>query len=392
MFDKLFDLDGLVPHGFCLMWRDELFWSLATADTIISLSYFSISAAIALYLIKRQDVHLRWVAVAFALFILLCASSHATDVWTLWSPDYGIQVLVKAATAAVSVFTAIALWPLLPKALALPSAAQMEAVNSALRRENDDRKRAEASLRATEAELRAANKELESFAYAVSHDLRAPLRAMTGFSEALIEDFGSQLKPDAQGYLEQIGDAGRHMGELIDGILHLSRATRGQLQRAWIDLSALAEKVRRELEQSEPDRRMTWSIEKGLGVWGDRRMIEVVVRNLLSNAWKYSAGATEPSIRVHAEDKRGQRFFSVTDNGAGFDMAYAEKLFQPFQRLHRSDEFPGIGIGLSTVYRIIQRHGGLIVAQGAVGKGATFQFFLPGRTDGGITDPDDDEN
>ena len=101
MFDKLFDLDGLVPHGFCLMWRDELFWSLATADTIISLSYFSISAAIALYLIKRQDVHLRWVAVAFALFILLCASSHATDVWTLWSPDYGIQVLVKAATAAV---------------------------------------------------------------------------------------------------------------------------------------------------------------------------------------------------------------------------------------------------------------------------------------------------
>jgi signal transduction histidine kinase len=392
MFDKLFDLDGLVPHGFCLMWRDELFWSLAISDAVISLSYLSISTAMALYLIKRKDIYLRWVAVAFALFILLCAASHATDVWTLWSPDYGYQVVVKAATAVVSVFTAVALWPLFPHALSLPSAAQMAAVNSALRQENEDRKRAEAALKTTEMELRAANKELESFAYAVSHDLRAPLRAMTGFSEALIEDFGSQLDPGAQDYLREIAHAGRHMAELIDGLLQLSRATRGSLTRQRINLSSLADGIRLELEQGEPDRRVIWAIEGGLSLWGDPRMIEIVVRNLLENAWKYTATTGEPSIRVFAEERNGRRFLCISDNGAGFDMAYAGKLFQPFQRLHRHDEFPGIGIGLSTVFRIVQRHGGVILADGAVGKGATFRFSLPEQNEGGLDHETGGEN
>jgi signal transduction histidine kinase len=200
---------------------------------------------------------------------------------------------------------------------------------------------------------------------------------MTGFSEALIEDFGPQLSDEAQSYLGEIADAGRHMAELIDGLLHLSRATRGELKRESIDLSALANDIRRELEQGEVKRTMTWSIESGLGGWGDRRMIEVVLRNLLANAWKYSVGAASPTIRVYGEDRDGQRFFCVSDNGAGFDMGHAGKLFQPFQRLHRQDEFPGIGIGLSTVYRIVQRHGGVIFAEGIVGKGATFGFSLP---------------
>jgi signal transduction histidine kinase len=384
MFDKLFDPEGLIPHGFCLLWRDELFWSLAVSDAVIALAYISISAAIILYLVKRKDMYLRRVAVAFALFILLCAASHATDVWTLWSPDYGVQAVVKAATAAVSVFTAVLLWPLFPHALSLPSAAQMAAVNAALRQENEVRKRAESSLLATEAELRSANKELESFAYAVSHDLRAPLRAMTGFSTALIEDFGGQLDDTAQGYLAEIAEAGRHMGELIEGILQLSRVTRAPLQRQPVDLSALAETIRHELEQSEPGRPTTWSIEEGLTVWGDRRLIEVAIRNLLANAWKYSKTAAAPHIRVYHEEREGWRFFCVSDNGAGFDMAHADKLFQPFQRLHRQDEFPGIGIGLSTVQRIVQRHGGAILAEASVGRGATFRFFVPGPIDGGM--------
>ncbi len=384
MFEKLLDPEGLIPHGFCLLWRNDLFWSLAVSDAAITLSYVSISAAIGLYLIKRRDMYLRRVAVAFAFFILLCGTSHATDVWTLWSPDYGAQALVKMATAMVSVATALLLWPLFPHALALPSAAQMSLANAALRRENEDRKRIEASLRATEAELRAANKELESFAYAVSHDLRAPLRAMTGFSDALIEDFGDQLSETAQSYLREISHAGQHMGDLIDGILQLSRATRGQLQREPIDLSALARKLGGELENDDPDRRMAWSIEDGLTVRGDRRMIEIVLRNLLANAWKYSAGAAAPCIRLYGEERDGRRFVCISDNGAGFDMAHAGKLFQPFQRLHRHDEFPGIGIGLSTVQRIVQRHGGIIAAEGAVGRGATFRFFLPGTVDGGM--------
>jgi signal transduction histidine kinase len=391
MFEKLFDPEGLVPHGFCLMWRDELFWSLAASDSLIALSYISISLVITLYLIKRKDMYLRGVGVAFALFILLCASSHISDIWTLWSPDYGFQVVVKAATAAVSVGTAVLLWPLLPRALIAPSTAQMAATNVALSRENDERKRAEASLRRTEAELRAANKELESFAYAVSHDLRAPLRAMTGFSNALIEDYGDRLEGESRTYLEEIGQAGKNMGELIDGLLQLSRATRGQLQREPIDLSALAAAIRHELETDEPNRQVAWSIADGLSVWGDRRMIDVAFRNLLANAWKYTAGTRSPLIRLYREERENRTFIVVDDNGAGFDMAHAGKLFQPFQRLHRHDEFPGIGIGLSTVQRIIHRHGGIITAEASVGRGAAFRFFLPEAIDGGMDHEDDDE-
>ncbi len=227
------------------------------------------------------------------------------------------------------------------------------------------------------AELTAANRELDAFAYAVTHDLRAPLRALSGFSRALEEDYGSQLTGEAQEFLDEIGSASRKMGELIDGILALSRSTRGGLQRETIDLSAMAERIREELVQADPARRVNWQIDAGLLAHGDARMLEVALRNLLGNAWKYSAAAAEPVIRVYAEEREGGRRFCIADNGAGFDMAHADKLFMPFQRLHRQDEFPGIGIGLATVQRIIQRHGGELDAAAVAGRGATFRFTLP---------------
>jgi len=371
---SLFDVSDLVPHGTCLAWREDLFWSLALSDATISLSYLSISVAIGVYLVKRSDMYLRGVAVAFAAFILLCASSHFTDLWTLWTPDYGIQVVVKVLTAAASLTTAVLLWPLLPRALAMPTTAKLEAANRALEGEIEERRQVEASLRATAAELRAANTELDSFAYAVSHDLRAPLRAMTGFSEALKEDYGANLSAEAAAYLDEISHAGRHMGQLIDGLLQLSRATRGPLAREEVDVSALAADILRELRQNEPGRRVTCDIAPGLAAWADPRMLELALRNLLSNAWKYTAHAAEPQIRIGG----GRGEITVADNGAGFDAAHAHKLFRPFQRLHRQDEFPGIGIGLSTVNRIIQRHGGSIRAEAVIGKGATFHVTLPG--------------
>lgn len=235
------------------------------------------------------------------------------------------------------------------------------------------------------AELQAANQELESFAYAVSHDLRAPLRAMSGFSQALMEDYGERLEGEARVYLDQIMLASRRMGELIDGLLQLSRCTRGELGRDPVDLSALAERILAELTRVEPARRVEWCVEPGLFARGDARMIEVVLRNLIGNAWKYTAGTDTPMIRVYAEQaSEGEyRRFYVADNGAGFDMAHAGKLFQPFQRLHRQEEFPGLGIGLATVQRIVHRHGGTIDAVSAPGQGATFRFSLPavGRGD-----------
>ena len=228
------------------------------------------------------------------------------------------------------------------------------------------------------AELTAANRELDSFAYAVSHDLRAPLRAMSGFSHALIEDFGDRLEGEARAYLEQIDIASRKMGELIEGILTLSRSTRGELRRDAVDISALATLLLDELARGEPDRTVSYEVEPGLSAHGDARMIEAVMRNLLGNAWKYTAKLPTPAIRVHAGEVEGQPGICIADNGAGFDMAHANRLFQPFQRLHRQDEFPGIGIGLATVQRIVHRHGGVIEARGEPGKGATFCFTLPG--------------
>lgn len=228
-------------------------------------------------------------------------------------------------------------------------------------------------------ELTVANRELDSFAYAVSHDLRAPLRAMSGFSQALQEDYGAQLQGEAKVYLDQINFASCKMNELIDGLLELSRSTRGELKYDAVDLSALAERLLAELAQAEPERQLTVAIESGLQMHGDARMIEVVIRNLLSNAWKYTVHTEQPSISVYAGEREGGRCFCVADNGAGFDMAHANRLFQPFQRLHRQEEFPGIGIGLATVQRIVQRHGGRIEVRGEPGKGAVFCFTLSER-------------
>ncbi len=225
-------------------------------------------------------------------------------------------------------------------------------------------------------QLTNANRELESFAYAVSHDLRAPLRAMSGFSQALKEDYGHQLENEARDYLHQIVIACRKMGELIDGLLLLSRCTRGELRNNTVGISDLSLRLLNDLAKQSSARKVAVQVEAGLQAVGDPRMVEVMMSNLLDNAWKYTAHTALPNIRVYAEEQDGVDYLCVADNGAGFDMAHSNRLFQPFQRLHRQDEFPGIGIGLATVQRIVHRHGGIIQARGEPGKGATFCFTL----------------
>jgi PAS domain S-box-containing protein len=226
-------------------------------------------------------------------------------------------------------------------------------------------------------ELAAVNKELEAFSYSVSHDLRAPLRSIDGFSQALLEDYAGGLDDQARDYLNRVRGATQRMGLLIDDMLTLSRVTRAGMRRGTVDLSALAADVLEELRKSEPERKVDWHIEPGLIVSGDAQLLRVVLDNLLSNAWKFTGNAANARIEFGAMHNDGTMEFFVRDNGAGFDMTYADKLFGAFQRLHTANEFPGTGIGLATVQRIISRHGGQVRAEGVPGQGATFFFTLP---------------
>ena len=227
------------------------------------------------------------------------------------------------------------------------------------------------------AQLEAANRELESFSYSVSHDLRAPLRAIDGFALALIEDYSGRMDDTGLNYLERMRKASQRMGELIDAILALSRLTRGDMTVASVNLSDSARRILDELRERDPARSVECLVRDGVTANGDAKLLVVAMENLLGNAWKYSSKKEKSVIEFGARDSGKERIYFVRDNGAGFDMEYAGRLFTAFQRLHANAEFEGIGIGLATVQRIIHLHGGRIWAESEVGRGAVFYFTLP---------------
>jgi light-regulated signal transduction histidine kinase (bacteriophytochrome) len=237
-------------------------------------------------------------------------------------------------------------------------------------------KEAMVTLEHSAAQLKATNKELESFSYSVSHDLRSPLRSIDGFSQALLEDYTNKLDETGKDYLNRLRGASQKMGDLIDGLLKLSRLTRSEMHLEKVDLSALAEEISTRLQETHPDNRANFVIDSGLSVDGDPQMLRVLLENLLGNAWKFTRKNPRPRIEFGSTTNGAGKTFFIKDNGAGFDMAYKDKLFSAFQRLHDTADFPGTGIGLATVQRIINRHGGSIRAEGAVGKGAAFYFTL----------------
>lgn len=237
-------------------------------------------------------------------------------------------------------------------------------------------------------ELRALNRELESFTYSVSHDLRTPLRSIHGFATLLQESEAERLSDEGRDFLRRIQESSLRMGLLITDLLSMAQHSRAELHPEWVDLSALARQVASELERGEPQRTVRWDIEPGLRAQADPTLMRVVLQNLLGNAWKYTGQTAQAHIRMHSTgvESDGQRGFCVSDNGAGFDMAYADQLFQPFKRLHAHHQFEGTGIGLATVARVLQRHGGRVQGEGAVGQGARFCFYLPVEPVRGFTD------
>ncbi|WP_437123428.1 sensor histidine kinase [Tistlia consotensis] len=236
------------------------------------------------------------------------------------------------------------------------------------------------------AELETVNRELEAFSYSVSHDLRAPLRAIDGFSQALLEDCGEQLDEEGRGHLNRVRQAAQRMGLLIDDLLRLSRVARAELAPEAVDLGALALEVVEGLRSASPERAVEVEIARDLTARGDPRLLRIALENLIGNAWKFTAGRTPARIELGRCEQDGKPAFFVRDNGVGFDMTYAGQLFRAFQRLHDARSFPGTGIGLATVQRIVHKHGGAVWAEAATNEGATFYFTLesairPGRLD-----------
>jgi PAS domain S-box-containing protein len=241
------------------------------------------------------------------------------------------------------------------------------------RRLNDE---LELRVRQRTADLEASTRELDAFAYSISHDLRAPLRSIEGFGQVLLEDHAADLPGEAQRYLRRIQANVERMTQMIDDLMRLSRAARGQLRHDRTDLSALAREVAADLAAREPERTVRVDVADDLVAYGDPPLIRMILENVLGNAWKFTAQRPDALIRMGVERKRGVDTFVVRDNGAGFDMRHAYKMFDPFQRLHAQTEFEGTGIGLAIVHRIVSRHGGHIDAEGAPGRGATVRFSL----------------
>ncbi|HYK82685.1 MAG TPA: ATP-binding protein [Gemmatimonadales bacterium] len=347
---------SFLPHGYCYLWQPGLLGLHVVSDSIITLAYYAIPAALVWFVRRRRDVPFTWMFWLFAIFIAGCGTTHLLEIWTLWHPDYWVSGAIKAVTAAASIGTAVAAVPLLPRAVGLPSPTQLAEANR---------------------ELREANRELEHLSYSVSHDLRAPLRAIDGFARMLDEDHAAALNPEAHRLLDVIRGNTVRMGQLIDDLLQFSRLSRRELEPTAVDLGALAQGVVDELSHANDARRVAIAVGPLPQARGDRGLLRQVLVQLIGNAFKFTRGRPDARIDIGARREGGEMVYYVRDNGVGFDMRYANKLFGIFQRLHRVDEFEGSGVGLALVQRIVHRHGGRVWAEGRANEGATFYFTLP---------------
>jgi signal transduction histidine kinase len=327
-----------------------------------------------------------WVCVLVAHYCYLVIGNHGDATWWL-----GAFVTVAAASMClqspreVSVFSAFALGCVvvaaaierqLARSIYVPGLATILLLAYVT-------KRSQLEVQRSREAVEAANRELEAFNYSVAHDLRAPLRSIAGFSHIVLEDHAKDLDATGQDHLRRVIAAASHMARLIDGMLALGRVTRANLRKQRVDLSALARSHARRLAELQPGRSVRFEIEDGLAERGDAALIDTALENLLSNAWKFTRDTPDAVIAFGVDRSDGRAAYFVRDNGAGFDMAYASKLFGVFQRLHTASEFEGTGIGLATVQRIVQRHGGRVWAEGKVGEGACFHFTLAEGDHGG---------
>ncbi len=390
LLKNLFSSGDFRPHGYCYLWDARLVWLHVLSDALIALAYVSIPITLVYFVRKRKDVPFNWMFVCFGVFIVACGATHVMEVVTLWFATYWVSGGVKVITAVASVSTAILLVRLVPEALALPHPDVLRTANELLAKQAVTLRDQAAELARANAELAATNRELEAFTYSVSHDLRAPLRHIDGFSRILLQDIGPSFDADARRNLERIRVATQHMGHLMDDLLNLARVGRREMQPQITGLNALVDEVVADLNLGTAGRQVEWRISPLPFAECDPGLLKQVFANLLSNALKYTRPRESAVIEVGHTTVEGRATIFVRDNGVGFNMKYADKLFGVFQRMHRQEEFEGTGVGLAIVQRIIRKHGGRIWAEAEQDKGATFYFTLRSlgetRTNG-IPDP-----
>ncbi len=403
---------NFIPHGHCYLWKPELVSLHILSDVLIALSYYSIPITLVYFIRKRKDIPFQNVFLLFGAFIISCGTTHIMEVWTLWHPNYWFAGALKALTALISFYTALTLIPLVPKALALPSPAQLETTNQALIMEIMERKRVEQELRQykehleeivqtrtvelelTNAklqqeivqrqqsqdkmvgllkELRSANQELNDFAYVVSHDLKAPLRGITSLSEWLLADYSEEFDEEGKKMLNLMISRVQRLHQLIDDILKYSRVGRAKVEKKDVNLNKVVSELVEVLNIPEnikveiPNQLPT--------IFCDKTRIEQLFQNLISNAIKF-IDKPEGLIKISCADEGEYYKFSVADNGIGIESQHFEKIFQLFQKLTSLQDSDSTGVGLALVKKIVELHDGKVWVESKVGIGSNFVFTI----------------
>lgn len=380
---------GFMPHGMCYLWEPSILWTHVIADGLIALAYFSIPAALAIFSLRRPDLVYRPVLWLFVAFIVLCGATHLFSIWTVWNPDYQIQAVIKGATAIVSLATAVVLWPLLPRALALPSTQQLSRSNEALQAEIGRRDVAEAELMEMTAslelrvkqrtrELERANTALRQFAATAAHDLQAPLRHVMLFSQLLEQEEAEKLSDEGRTHLEKVRSGAQRAQTLIRVLQEYAQLVNRLPDMQAVNLSDLVDRVRRSLEDEIAASGATIRTEPVPAIMGDPVLLTQLFENLISNSIKYRAEAA-PLITVSAgkTDADGMMELIVTDNGIGIEPRHAGPIFEMMKRLHDASRYPGMGVGLAFCRQIVESHGGEIWLDETYLEGARFRMTLP---------------
>jgi len=365
--DWLFE-SSFMPHGHCFQWTPSVLWLHVLSDVLIALAYYSIPITLVYFVRHRRDLAFGWIFLMFGAFICACGTTHLIDAWNIWNAHYHFEGVIKFATAMISAATAITLIGLVPKALALPTSADLEAKNRQLSKQGDD-------LRLANEALERSNIELQRFAYIASHDLQTPLRSVTGFVQALQLKYGDALDDQAQDWINRTVRSARQMETLIRDLLAYSRVDSQVHPVEEIPLREVVDSATLLLDASIRGSNAQVTCGELPTVRGERSQLVQLVQNLIGNAIKYR-GEDPPRVEISARRDGQEWVVSVRDNGIGIQPQHFDRIFEIFQRLHHQREYPGTGIGLAVCRRVVSRHGGRIWVDSEPGKGSTFRFTI----------------